>query len=137
MADYLMRLINQIAAAIAGIIAKRSKGEIAEAVEEIERTCLEQVGLPLIVFKQSTPDAVAELLANAGALRVPRSLLLAELLVQDALIAESVGNPVAAALGYTHAERLLRDSLPSLGPDDEKACLEKLDMIAAKRRDLG
>ncbi|HEX9781880.1 MAG TPA: hypothetical protein VGA56_04000 [Opitutaceae bacterium] len=136
-ADYILRLIQQISMILAGIISQRQRGQTTRALEEIEKSCLEHVGLPLIVIKQSTPEDLAALLETGGHLRVTRSLILAELLREEAIICEMNGNAPSASISYAHAERLLCDALPFLGPGEKEHFEGRLADISAKRRDLG
>lgn len=135
--DYILRMIEQVAMMIAAIIARRQRGDLAGAAGEIEEKCLQHIGLPLAVIRQSTPEAVAELLAAGGGLRHPRSILLAELLIQDAGISELRGDPPFAAIAYAHAARLLADSLPVLSGDDLAHYEGRLAEVNAKLRDIG
>src|ERR1700722_13713673 len=82
--DYVMRLIRQISAALAGIIAKQKGGNLVEAREELATTCVLTIGLSLAQIKQLSPEAVAELLKKTGASRHLRAVTLAELLLLDA-----------------------------------------------------
>jgi len=134
--DYVLRMIQQIAAMLAGIVAKRQQGDLAGAEAELQDKCLQHVGLPLMVVKHSSPEVVSAWLASAGAMRHLRAVTLAELLLQDAALSEARGNPPEAVLAYEHAFRLLHDALGVLSIDDEKACRERLSTIAAKLRDL-
>jgi hypothetical protein len=61
--DYILRMLQQIGAMLAGIIAKKQQGDLAGAEAELQEQCLHRVGLPLFVLKHSPPEAVAELLA--------------------------------------------------------------------------
>lgn len=122
---------------LAQIVAKKTRGDVSGAAAEIEEQCLQHIGLPLILIKQSSPDAVAGLLASGGALRTTRAILLAELLLQDAELSELRGNPPEAVLSYSHAQRLLADVVGALNPDEQAHYRDQLANIAAKLRDLG
>jgi hypothetical protein len=135
-ADYILRMIQQAAMMLASIIARKERGDLPGAAREIEEKCLQTVGLPLAVIKQSTPDSLAELLAAGGALRPARSIALAELLIQDAELCERQGDPVLAVLAYAHAARLLADSLGALSGEDFTHYQSKLEDVDAKLRDL-
>ncbi|MGH8018426.1 MAG: hypothetical protein ACREIA_09070 [Opitutaceae bacterium] len=136
-ADYILRLVQQISMVLAGIIHQRKQGQTDAAMHEIERVCLEQTGLPFSLIKQSAPDDVAELLKSGGDLRITRSLILAELLSEEAVLCELRGNAPAAATSYAHAEKLIADSLPFLGPEEKTHFEARLADVSAKQRDLG
>lgn len=135
--DYIVRMLQQIGAMIAGIVARKQAGDLAGAEAEIREKCLEHIGLPLDVVKHASPDGLAELLAAGGALRHTKGVFLAELLLQDAALAEARGNPPEAWLGYQHAFWLLSDALGVLSGDEEKTYRAKLVDISVKLRELG
>ena len=135
--DYILRMLHQVGAMLAGIIAKRQRGDLAGAEAELQEQCLQRVGLPLVVVKHSPPQAVAELLAGGGALHHARGVFVAELLLQDAALAEARGNPPDALGSYRVAYRLLTDALSVLSVDEEKTYRARLVAIAARLRDLG
>ena len=78
--DYIMRLIQQVAAMLAAIVAKRREGKPQEAQAQVDATCFQTIGLPLSTVKRLTPDALAQHLAQSGGNCCARSVLLAELL---------------------------------------------------------
>jgi hypothetical protein len=135
--DFIVRMLQQISAMLAGIVARKQRGDLAGAEVEVRERCLQHIGLPLDVVKHATPDAVAELLAAGGARRHAHGVLLAELLLQDAALAEARGNPPEALLGYQHAFRLLCDAADVLGGEEERHCRTRLTEIGVKLRDLG
>ncbi len=136
-ADYLLRMIEQLAAAVASILAAKNRGDLPRAAREIEERCLEATGLPLVLVKQSPPDALVELLATAGPLRHVRGVTLAELLLLDASLAEGRGNPPEAANSHRLARRLLLESLDAFGAEERRRFDGHLATIEAKLRDLG
>ena len=70
-------------------------------------------------------------------MRHMRGVVLAELLLQDAHLAEARGNPPEAVMSYRLASRLLMDALVVLPLDEEKEYRSRLEDIAARLRDLG
>jgi hypothetical protein len=135
-ADYILRLIRQMAMLVANIIAKRQAGQLDAAGDEIEAKCLQATGLPLVVVKQSTTESLAELLAAGGALQIPRAIALAELLIQDGEIALSRGNPPGAALSFRHAAALLSNSIDALGEEEQRHYRARLALVAERLRDV-
>ena len=127
-----MRLVQQIAAMLAAIIAKRRAGHNEEAKHDIAATALRHIGLSLDAVKPLSPDALASYLETSGANRHFRSILLAELLIQDAEILEAEGQAQQALPGYVHAFCLLADSISILTGEEQKIYGPKLDMLAAR-----
>lgn len=125
--DYILRLIDHVALMLAEILAKRKRGERAEARTEIETQALQQTGLPLGLIRGAAPAMVAELLRNGGELRFIRGVVLAELLLQDAEICEESGDLEAALAGYMHAWHLLHDAAISFGPEERTHFRAKQD----------
>lgn len=137
MADYILRLVEQISRILAGIIHQKRLGRGEHALAGVEQACLEQVGLPLELIKQASPEQLLALLRSGGDIWVTRSLILAELLREEAEICELRGNAPSAALSYAHASRLIVDALPFLNDDEKRHFEILLDHIESKRRDLG
>ena len=128
--DYMLRMIEQIAAMLATIIARKEAGEFTEARRELEDKCLETVGLPLDAVKSLSPEAVAQLMADAGALRLTRSVKLAELLLLDAELQEAQGSPLQPLASQVHAFCLLADAMPALSADEQAFYRIKLNILA-------
>ncbi len=131
-----MRLVQQIAALLASAVAKKEAGELVAASEELERICRQTVGLGLDKLKQLSPEALAQLLDSAGALRRVRAVTLAELLLLDAELCEADGDACQPRSGEVHAFCLLADSISSLGSEDQASYRAKLDRLADQLGDL-
>jgi hypothetical protein len=130
--DYVMRLVQQIAAVLAAIITKRRNGQLEEARQDLETACLQTIGLSLKTVKQLSPDAIARHLRDSGGNRYPRSVMLAELLIQDAEILEQQGAMSGTMPGHVHAFCLLADAYPVLSGEEQAFYGPKLDALAAK-----
>jgi hypothetical protein len=134
--DYIMRLIQQVAAMLAAIIAKRGDGKPAEARQDLDTTCLQSLGLPLATLKQYSPEALARQLAQSGGNRYARSIILAELLIQDAELLSENGDEQGTLASYLHAFCLVFDSFPLLSTDEQAIYRPKLEMLATKLEHL-
>lgn len=128
--DYILRLIEQVGLMLAEIVARRRGGQQAEARAEIENQALQHTGLPLAMIREAAPAMVADLLRHGGELRFIRSILLAELLVQDAELCEEAGDTRAALMDYVHAWRLIDDSLGALNADERAHFGSKQEHVA-------
>src|SRR5690606_27758281 len=106
--DYILRWLQQLGAIVATISGKRTAGDLAGAEQEIDDQCQRHIGLPLVVIRQSSPEGLEALLAMGGSMQLHRSLILAELLRQDAELAKARGNPMFAAGSLRQAERLIQ-----------------------------
>lgn len=135
--DYIVRLIQQMAAMLAVIVSRKQAGRLDEAGEAIAEECLRSVGLPWEMVVQAPPDALQELLAVGGELRFVRSIALAELLLQDAEIQGLRGNPLFSAVRYEAAHRLLTGVVDALAPEEREHYRAKLADVATRLADLG
>lgn len=131
--DYLMRLIEQAVAMIMSILTKADAGRPADATQDLDQMCQRTSGLDLSTLKDSSPDEVASLLEQGGALRYCRSVILAEVLLADAAL-QAQRDPAAPPplKNLVHAFCLLSDSIDVLGGDDEITYRQKLRELAAK-----
>jgi hypothetical protein len=134
--DYIMRLIRQISAALAGIIAKQKGGNLVEAREELATTCVLTIGVTLAQIKQLSPEAVAELLNKTGASRHLRAVTLAELLLLDAEVNPTAGEPSPPSANQVHAFCLLADSMSALNREEQATYRPKLDRLADQLGEL-
>ncbi len=134
--DYIMRLIERIAALLAGIIAKERAGLHSEARAEIDEKTQQTIGMGLRKVRRLSPEAVSQLLQSSGGLRYGRAVILAELLLHDAAIAGTTSQVSDTLLDYLHAFCLLSDSVGTLSEEDQAVYRPKLDALVARLRSL-
>ncbi len=125
--DYILRLIEQVAAALAGVASRRRTGSISEARDEIERLCLQTIGLTPAALRGLSPDAVTQLLERSGGTRAMRGLLLAGLLEQEDDLAGPDRPPAERLAATVHCVCLLADALPLLAAEDRADCRRQLE----------
>ena len=130
--DYIMRLVEQIAALVASIVAKERAGQYPEAKAELNEKARQNIGLNLEEVRKLSPEAVSQLLVSAGGLRYGRAVILAGLLWHDAAISEATGDTSNALLSYLHAFCLLCDTVDTLAPEDQVVYREKLHTLATR-----
>lgn len=130
--DYIMRLVEQIGRMLSAILAHQKAGRDQEAALEIEATCLQTTGLPFDLVQRSSPEALWDLLSQSGAARYTRAIMLAELLLQDAILCKKNGRPAEALRSQLQAFCLLADSPPVLSPDEAALYRPKVDALAAE-----
>ena len=130
--DYIMRLVEQIAALVASIIAKERAGQYPEAKADIEAKARQTIGLSLTDLRKLSPEAVSKLLTGSGGLRYGRAVILAELLLHDATVSEATGNASEALLSRVHAFCLLTDTIGSLTEEDQGTYRPRLDALATE-----
>jgi hypothetical protein len=132
----MLRMIEQIAAMLARILAKKQAGQIAEARSEAETLSIQNIGLTLTELKRLSPEAVAQLLDKMGGLRTIRAITLAELLLVDAELHEANQVPDQSLSNYVHAFCLLADEVDKLSKDEQPFYRAKLDLLADRLGDL-
>jgi hypothetical protein len=132
----MLRMIEQIAAMLAAIMARKQAGQLVEARSEAQKSCLQTIGLTLDELKRLSPESVAQLLNNAGALRTMKAVTLAELLLVDAELQEANPNPNAFLSNYVHAFCLLADEVDKLSAEEQAIYRVKLDLLADRLGDL-
>ena len=115
---------------LAGILAKMKGGQYPAARLEIDHICLTHIGLSMSDVKQRSPESLTEHLSHSGPLKIQRSILLAELLLQDAELCDRDANETGAVLSRMHAFCLLTSSIDSLDQSEQPAYRAKLTQIA-------
>lgn len=123
---------------LAGILEKRAAGpgHLAEVNSDIEGACLREIGLPLSIIRSSSPEQMQELMAQGGGRHV-RSILLAELLLQDAESNRLAGKLPNAIRSELQAFCLLGESIGFLSPDDAAVYRPKLERLAKELSAVG
>jgi len=132
----MLRMIEQIAAMLARILAKKQAGQIAEVRSEAENLAIQNIGLTLTELKRLSPEAVAQLLDQMGGLRTIRAVTLAELLLVDAELHEASQIPDQSLSNYVHAFCLLADEVDKLSSEEQPFYRAKIDLLAARLGDL-
>ena len=115
---------------LAVIQAERRAGRDYNAVREIETACLSRIGLPFSVVRRSSPEELVALIHRSGDAHT-RSILLADLLLEDAVIMQEAGKAIEAVRDQVQAFCLLAESIHVLSPDDARLYQAKLDALAA------
>lgn len=134
--DYIMRLIEQIAALVASIVAKERAGRFSEARADLEEKVRQTMGMNLCDLKRLSPEVVSQLLESSGGLRYGRSVVLAELLLHDAAISDATGESSDSLLGYLHAFCLLADTIDTLTEEDQAVYRPKLKELTTRLKHL-
>lgn len=134
--DYIMRLVEQIAALLTSVVAKERAGKLPEAKADLEEKARQTIGMNLRDLKRLSPEAVAQLLESSGGLRYGRAVILAELLLHDAALSENSDHSSDALLSYLHAFCLLSDTMETLTEEDQAVYRPKLNKLATRLRSL-
>jgi len=128
--DWLLRLIEQISI----MLAELSRLKKGERPARISALCLRETGLPFDFVKHSSPQTILELLASGGATQHVRAVLLAELLLQDADLADAGGKAREATISRAQAQALLAHSVDQLSPEEQAVYRPKLEELTKQLR---
>ncbi len=134
--DFVMRMIEQMATLLAGLLDRRRAGEVIEAREDLENLCLRSSGRTLAEIKILAPEEVAKIMDRAGALKIMRSLTVAELLLLDAQWHEADRTEEQLTPNYAHAVCLIADAMEGLGTEEQAHFRAKLANAAGKLGEL-
>lgn len=113
--DWLVRMVEQIAAALARVLASRRAGAFDEAREELERVARDAAGLELSLLEHLDAASAAALVRDPA-----RLAALARLGLERARVEGDAGDDAAAGRWAGRAAalgRLARDRGASLDPE--------------------
>ncbi len=130
--DYILRLIEQMATMLAALINRRRSGEVVQAREDLENTCVRTIGFTLSEIKNLAPEEVARILDRSGALRLTRAMILSELLRLDAEWHQEDRTSDQLMQNYVHAFCLVADSIDMLSSDEQPHFRARLATYAEK-----
>ena len=134
--DYILRLIEQMATMLAALINRRRAGEVVQAREDLENTCVRTIGFTLSEIKSLAPEEVARILDRSGALRLTRAMILSELLRLDAEWHQEDRTNEQLMPNYVHAFCLVADSIDMLSSDEQPHFRARLATYAEKLGEL-
>lgn len=111
--DFIKRLIQQLARALATALGLRQQGKHEQALEVIHRASGELLGLEWEVLKFGGMKAAVQLLADARKVKT-----YARLVEEEALTLQEMGRVADASASFLLARELYEEAM-TLGPDDE------------------
>lgn len=126
--DYIERLIEEFAAALARIIKAGREKKFADAQSLIQETALSTLGMEYAALLMADPASTARLLGSP-----PRVKVLARLVAEDAALIAEQGD-AATATSRCHYALALYDEVQALGltPDaDDTATIARLRGLLA------
>jgi hypothetical protein len=125
MADYILTIVEQIGLLLRELARARS----AEKPQRLSAIFLRETGLPLDVVRHSAPEGILQLLASGGGLQYVRAIVMAELLLQDVAINESVGKVREATVGRAQARALIAHSIDHLSSEEQAIYRPKIEAL--------
>ena len=128
--DYLLRLAQARELMLNELMIKRTAGDDDGAISVLDSVCRRTIGIPLSLVRRTSPERLSELIQGGGQSNF-NSILIAELLLQDVELSETIGNIPQALVSRLQAFCLLVDSIELLGPEEQAEYRKKLDVLAA------
>jgi hypothetical protein len=128
-------MIEMVEIFLANILELRIASDPEDAIKEIEKVCLNQVGIPFELVKRSAPEVLYKMLASSGSV-LSRSVLLAELFLQYSEINALSGRDDLSVLSKLQAFCLIGDCMDLLSIDDRKVYQQKLSMLSKSLESL-
>jgi hypothetical protein len=114
--DYLMRIINQVIAALMNAIGLRTAGKYTQARQVIEQAIQQLTGLDTSLVDQLDDASILSMLTTNGHLDVERLALLGDLYQEEGANSFEQGQPVQGTVAYTRALRFILEV--ALADDD-------------------
>jgi hypothetical protein len=134
-ADFLLRLSQEREAMLAAILVERTAGSDEGARIKLECECLRRIGVPLSVVRRTPPEGLLELVQRGGDLTF-RSIMLAELLLQDAESSEKGGDVRNATGRRLQAFCLIAASVHVLTAEEQVGYRARLESLAKELRSI-
>jgi len=136
--DYLMRMINQVLAALMTALGLRKAGKYSEAMQAIEQAVEQLTTLPANLIDQMDDAAILSMLTFQGQLDTGRLALLADLYQEKGEIQSQMDQFAPSFFSFSRALRFLLEVVLS---DDNTLTPENIGKIESlfarlKDRDL-
>ena len=125
MPDYILSIVEQVGLLLRELARARS----AEKPERVSAIFLRETGLPLDVVRHSAPETILQLLASGGATQYARAIVMAELLLQDAVMNDAAGRVRDATVARAQARTLIAYSIDQLSPQEQVVYRPKLEAL--------
>lgn len=105
--DYLMRIINQVLAALMNAIGLRKAGKYSEARQVIEQAIQQLTGLSVSLIDQLDDASILSMLTTNGQLDIERLAVLGDLYQEEGCLAFELGQSDQSIFASTRALRFI------------------------------
>jgi hypothetical protein len=105
--DYLMRMINQALAALMIAIGLRKAGKYSEALQGIQQSIEQLMGLPVSMIDQMDDASVLSMLTASGQMDIGRLAVLSDLYQEQGANFFKLNQPVPGIFAYMRALRFI------------------------------
>jgi hypothetical protein len=134
--DYILRMIQQLSGFISGMMQLRKSGKSTESIEMIQDAIGRYSGLSATLVHAISDEDLIQLLRARGGIDADRAWALAELLREEALAYDSLGNADEAEPRYTKALRLYLEVLDEVEEMPSVLNVDGLEEIVDRIADL-
>jgi hypothetical protein len=132
--DYLMRIINQALAVLMIAIGLRKAGKYSEALQGIQQSIEQLMGLPASLIDQMDDASVLSMLMTGGQMDIGRLVLLGDLYQEEGANFFKLDQPSPGIFAYARALRFILEGVltdeNSLSPESMQkvnALVQRLD----------
>jgi tetratricopeptide (TPR) repeat protein len=109
--DYILRMIQQLSGFVSGLLLLRRSGKPSEAIQQIEDAYGRFTGLSATLVHALSEDDLIQLLRARGAVDPDRCWALAELMREEGLAWDELGNETEAVPRFLKSLRLYLEVL--------------------------
>ncbi|MCC6791359.1 MAG: hypothetical protein IT336_06735 [Thermomicrobiales bacterium] len=112
--DYILRMIQQLSGFVAGMLLLRRSGKPVEAIQQIEDAYGRFTGLSATLVHAISEDDLIQLLRARGGVDPDRCWALAELMREEGLAYEEMGNEAESVPRFLKSLRLYLEVLDTI-----------------------
>ena len=134
--DYILRMIQQLSGFVTGLLQLRKSGRTAEAIHQIEEAYGRFTGLSATLIHAISEDDLIQLLRARGGIDPDRAWALAELMREEALAYDELGNESEATPRLLKSLRLYLEVLDVIEEMPGLLNVDGLEDVAERVADL-
>lgn len=134
--DYILRMIQQLSGFVTGLLQLRRSGRTSEALHQIEDAYGRFTGLSATLVHAISEDDLIQLLRARGGVDPDRAWALAELMREEALVYDQLGNEGEATPRFLKSLRLYLEVLDVIEEMPGVLNVDGLEEVAERIADL-
>src|SRR5215213_3912911 len=134
--DYILRMIQQLSGFVTGLLQLRKSGRSTEALHQIEDAYGRFTGLSATLIHAISEDDLVQLLRARGGIDPDRAWALAELMREEALTYDELGNEAEATPRFLKSLRLYLEVLDIIEEMPGVLNVDGLEEVAERISDL-
>jgi hypothetical protein len=133
--DYILRLIEMIAALIARILFHKDAKALILARQTLIEGCSSILGLDYLIVRRLSTEALLDLLSTEGIPNPGKCLVVAEVMNQDAGLLDEESRPAEANVLRVRSVTFYLEALHALKDDQQSKYVAKIESVLAKLND--